>query len=281
MKTVTKPYLSEKDIFPEALNITKVFGAVTGTKTTQDVHQARVLVKKLRARLKLVSVFLPEKEFIAHIDSEMRKFNQHLSHLRDFEVVSVTLQEFAQKHRDKNLKKIINELQGYFRVKIQQEKTQTDSLQQQAEQIITELNQLNNIELPNKDVHDYLMREFSNCCKSGEKAIKGQKCDKLHKWRKSIKSLLYQIQVVKTTDKKLFKHSALLDKSGKHLGKVHDFCFIMELIDDIQQEMQLENDAKPLLELLAKEKHRQILKVKKMRRKMCNKVKTRRKTHTS
>ena len=269
MTNATKRLLSEKDIFAEDLCISRVFAAVTGTKTAQDVHRARVLVKKLRARLKLLSAFLPDKDIITRIDNELRTFNQSLSHLRDFEVVSETLQELTQNRHGKKLAKIVLELQGYFRVKIQQEKSQTDSLQHQAEQIIRDLQQLRNIELRHRDVHHYLERELRICCKSGEAALKNEKCTKLHKWRKVIKALLYQYQILEAMDKNRLKYSVLLNKLGKRLGKVHDYCFIRDLIGNIQQETQLNHDTTPLLNLLEKEKRNQLAKARKLQHKMC------------
>lgn len=265
---MTKRLLSEKDIFPEDMNIAMVFAAVTSAKTMQDVHRARVLVKKLRARLKLLSAFLPDKDLISNIDNELSTFNQSLSHLRDFDVVSETLHQLTQNRHSKKLAKIVNELQGYFRVKIQQQKSQTDSLQQQTDRIISELKQLGDIELHNRDIHHYLERELRVCCKSGEAALKGEKCTKLHKWRKKIKALLYQHQILEATDKKRLKYSILLDKLGKRLGKVHDYCFILDLIGNIQQEIQLQHDTSPLLNLLEKEKRNQLAKVRKLQHKI-------------
>ena len=121
MSSAGKPLLFEKDIFPEELNIAKVFAAVTGTRTKQDVHRARVLVKKLRSRLRLLSAFLPDKNSIKTIDEELRCFNQSLSRLRDLDVAAETLYQLTQNRHGKKFLLIADELQGFFRVKIQTE----------------------------------------------------------------------------------------------------------------------------------------------------------------
>lgn len=262
------PILSEKALFPDTLNISSIFADATGTKTKKEVHKARVLVKKLRARLKLVNALLPGEPTIILTDTRLRTFNQTLSHLRDLDVVSATLQEVSQKHSSKALSKIIGEIQGYCRVRIQQEKSQSADLQEQAERIIRGLDGLTGIELRVRDIHTYLKQQRRTCCHSGEKALRTQKCEKLHKWRKQVKSLIYQLEITKAPNK-LQDVATTLNKLATHLGQVHDYCFILEFIDSIGRNTHLKYDPTPLLDLLENEKHRQIKKVTKLQQKIC------------
>lgn len=202
------------------------------------------------------------------LDTRLRTFNKTLSHLRDLDVVSETLQELARKHSSKTLSKIIDELQGYCRVKIQQEKSQSVNLQEQAEHIIKELDRLTGIELPVKDIHTYLKQQWGTCCTSGGTALRTQKCGKLHAWRKQIKSLIYQLEIGKAP-KKLQGVAATLNKLATRLGQVHDYCFIMEFIISIRRNAQLKRDPTSLLDLLEKEKHQQIKKAVKLQQKIC------------
>lgn len=253
------PVLTEKDIFPDELRVPEMFSAISRNASAEDIHQARLLVKKLRARLFMLQTTVPAcASALRTTNVKLQLFNQSMSHRRDFDVAIKILQNLLKKDHSNDITDIINELLKYFRLKIEQENFHTIELSQKLNDIISDLTQIEHIELSINQFNNYIQNQLKDCDGVGEAALSSKKCSKLHSWRKRVKTLYYQLQILETTDKIPDDLSSCLNDLGKQLGLVHDYCFILDLVNSVEGSTALNYDATPLLQLLKNRKNKKI-----------------------
>jgi len=142
-------------------------------------------------------------------------------------------------------------------------------LQEQVRQVSSQLDALGSVELERRKLMDYLQEQLLACCDASDEALRDRKCKQLHAWRKDVKRILYQLQVLSSPNTRRMKLAKRLDKLGKHLGLVHDYCFIQEMIANLGDEHVLKNDAAPLVKLLDKKRDKQIKKCAKLQHAVC------------
>lgn len=259
--------LTEQDLFPTELYIATTLQTVLGERPAADeIHQARVLIKALRARLHLYEGCLGQ---VPGLDEALRRFNKSLSLRRDYAVAVQTLSELAQGHEGKKLQAVVDELCAYFSRHGEQEGISRATLEAQVNEILTGIHGIAGFELSQARVTAYLQDQVLSCCDTGDAALQERRCKALHSWRKKVKMLLYQLQIFRATEGKLARLGERLDKLGKSLGRVHDSCFLQSLVEQIQAGGELQNDPAPLLKLLDKKRARQIKKSMKQHRKIC------------
>lgn len=259
--------LTEQDLFPTELHIATTLQAVfSETSGADEIHQARLLIKVLRARLHLYEGCLGQ---VPGLDEALRRFNKSLSLRRDYAVAVQTLSELAQGHGGKKFQAVVDELCEYFNRHGEQEGIPRATLEAQVNEILAGIHGIAGFELSPARLTAYLQDQLLDCCDTGDAALQDGRCKALHNWRKNVKMLLYQLQIFGVTGGKLARLIARLDKLGKGLGRVHDYCFLQDIVVQIQAGGELHIDPAPLLKLLDKKRARQIKKSVKQHRKIC------------
>jgi CHAD domain-containing protein len=261
--------VTDKEIFSEDLAIAETLGRISRAADDEEIHQARVLIKRLRARLQLLIDLKVPGENIDAILVNLRQFSKGLSGKRDLDVMFQKLGAIELKYRSKKINRIINELRGYYRVTVKQDKMPVEPFNVLSMSITRGIISLHNIVIPPADIHEYVNAKLSSACDKGKKALKTEKCKKLHAWRKQIKTIFYQMEIITPTTAEQQQQLKWLDKLGKRLGSVHDYCFIEHKIHSYVTNEDVALNPQALLKVMKKEKRNQLKKCRNLHKKLC------------
>lgn len=263
------PFPVQTELFPDNLHIPQLLHAIITEPGAEDIHRARILIKKLRARVRLLEGCLGAKDVYTMLEADLRRFNKGLSQQRDAAVAQQTLARLVKKKSPQRIRTVVEEMQTYLATRTSEEQRSDHTVVQQVEKIRLAIKQLGTIELDAGKVTEYLQGQLEACCAAGDEALECRKCKRLHQWRRQVKTLSYQLQVLQPTGDQAAKRMKRLDKLGKHLGLVHDYCFIQDMIVTLGDEHELQNDIDPLVKLLDKNRDKQIKKSAKLQRDIC------------
>ncbi len=194
----------------------------------ETVHEVRKNMKKLRALLKLLHYFLPNKLY-KKLNNQFRDTAKAFANARDAKVRWDTALFFILNDKWPDTARFISYL-----YKKEYEEAMTRLTNEQAkldlakEKIPKAKHIINNLSI--KDISDEqffwkLKKVFYNSEQKYIKALKRQDDEQYHKWRKKIKQLMYEISLVPKIDQyfpELFEEK--LDDLSDLLGGEHDLA---------------------------------------------------------
>ena len=220
---------------------------------TEGVHRIRVAIKQTRAWLKLrrgdKQLQLDDRPVV----DDLRALSAALAGQRDRDVAVQTLTRLARKypgHKAQLLTQALCQRLSLWQPPARDIQT-VSALCERIRQTLPPFLQQ---PVPPQVQVDVLHKSHARQCRRGERALASGACCDLHTWRKRVKTLGYQLQMVTVTvvaGGKLFR---LLNKLGKKLGDVHDLCFLQAWVEQMVVEDNITLDPAPLYKRIARER---------------------------
>ena len=230
---------------------------VKGSPLDADlVHSLRVAIKCTRARLLVLEIPCKQKPVLDDIDRRLAALGKELSVDREFFVASKILQKLA---------KNVQTEEGVKAIKVAIERLEDEKIiiRLDAGEIAKKMQQsIQKIKGISANFPDEpgLKRHFSEykkrTCKIGEKALIKQDSKRLHRWRKHIKTLYYQLEIGDKKFRKTGEMEKRLSKLGDELGEVHDLFDLADRLKRYEQEEQADIDFTSLLELITNRRNK-------------------------
>lgn len=206
----------------------------------ETIHQLRVCTKRLRALLWLIRAQLPESTVTA-LNREAKTLADWLSGARDAQVALQTLQAVVDDAQGTEpAQRLFSLLQ-----RNQPESSQTDlappdwsALQQHLEEMIQSWSTLASAEIQRKHLKQGLKRSFRRGRRDWKASREVTDVEPLHDWRKQVKRLLYQQQLLQQQPDKTGKR---LKRLGDLLGQLHDIDMLDERLQQQRRYCWLED----------------------------------------
>jgi len=204
---------------------------------SHDIHELRVITKKLRAYWLLVYPLLNNNEdFYSHKQS-LRNAAKSLNFSREEFVNRKLIQSFFKTCRHKSHKRILNQLLVTMS-NVNPPEKRDDGIDlvrifESEQQLWRELN-LTNLNIQQETGITSTLKKVK---KLGKKSLQHNLDPELsHQWRKWVKYAYYQLDVIPEKDrsKKLGRFIFNLEMLGKKLGKYHDLIILHQTISDRQ-----------------------------------------------
>lgn len=234
---------------------------------SDPVHDARVLIKRLRALLWFASPAFSTPE-MNRAKSHLREASQLLAAQRDLVVMRSILQMLSRKTRNSCYRKtLVRIARGQDHRQPFPDKTDR-SLPQAVAIILATIKQIKKkakISFDWPSSSDRLAQAFLATKKSGKKALHGDDPAQFHDWRKKAKRLLYQLQLAQADPSKRMAHIIKgIDKLQEKLGDYHDSVIAQDRLRKMLPEKIEPLLLRHSLNLLEKRKNRLRIKVRKI-----------------
>ena len=203
----------------------------------QGIHDARKDFKKIRAVLRLVRPGLGK--IYALENARFRDVGRALSEVRDAEALLETAQDMEDEfHRavgSQTLRVVMNDLEEYKSTVSESGRPLDHRVKEVADTLRVAWSEVHQwpLEETGFDVPEKgLKRLYRSGRKSMAKARRVRNDgEAFHEWRKSVKYLWYQSQVLQPLDpKKIKKRIRRLKKLSRHLGDDHDLLVLHETL---------------------------------------------------
>lgn len=204
---------------------------ITRRETSKEyIHQLRVEIKHLRAWLKLLKNKADNPD-LKKMDQRLSEHAKQLGSIRDEQVISDTLDFLCDKSKTKEEQAAV----AYFKTQLICKPINTSIISEELNKEILEsldiFEQNFIIVKSTSKLHKRLKHTFKKCEHFAKNVFpyKGNNKE-LHKLRKCVKNLYYQLSYTNElflTNKKLKSN---LHKLGNNLGKVHDLIIIKDRI---------------------------------------------------
>ncbi len=202
----------------------------------ESIHEARKCSKRIRAMLRLVRNETGNKLFKKE-NYHFRDINRLLSEIRNITVIIETLSKVINQNPGKDYSELVNEtirfkdrlLEVLF-VEENRLKTVTELLNAGKERARALPLRRDSINI----LYKGMRRVYKLCEKCMKKAIKEPTDENLHEWRKKVKYLYYQFQVLTPfLPDELTTHIPGLDRMSEYLGEDHDMAELEIFLDNI------------------------------------------------
>lgn len=195
------------------------------------VHATRVSIKRLQARLYLLEALDPDWPDTTHLVDSLEQLKDALSEHRDRDVLLKLLDDLLSLESTQAYQAILRRLRDILSASQTPAKHALPEIRLLAATILQDVSQLPQTEIRAKVVRTFLDKRFRKLCRKGGVVLATYDWDRLHKWRKRVKNLYYQDEVLAGGRPSLLPAGAL-DRFGKQLGKIHDLCLLENLIGE-------------------------------------------------
>jgi CHAD domain-containing protein len=192
---------------------------------SESVHDARVLIKRLRALLWFAGSAFSLSE-LNRFKSHLRKASHLLAAQRDLVVMRTILEELSRKASKSSDRATL------IRIAKTQDGAQAStgkpdrSLQNAIAIFLATIKQLSRIsksKLRWPSSSERLAQAFLDTAKSGKKALQSGNPVQFHDWRKKAKRLFFQLQLTQAVSGKRMTHTInQVDRLQEKLGDYHD-----------------------------------------------------------
>ncbi len=225
----------------------------------EAVHQARRRLKKTRAVLRLVRYSLPPSTYKQNNQS-FRDIGRNLSELRDSKVRIKTLDNLIA-HADTVSPELFSNIRREFYVDYRQEYQRVldgDILSLVKNELKDAQDDINNWTIkPNSwsTVDRSLKQVYARGYKDLAKAVSKPTAENFHEWRKRVKYLRYQLQVINPIWKDLVQ--TLVEQThvlSNYLGEDHDLAVLKKFVSSQPERFDRDRELDFLIPLI---EHRQ------------------------
>jgi CHAD domain-containing protein len=219
----------------------------------EAIHDARVCIKKVRALLRLMQDSLGNQTYRTE-DTAYRDAGRTLSKVRDtvalIEVVDKLIEHFSDQLSTNPFASIRAPLMRSKRVRQQDRKSamiKTAKALRQARQRVQKW--------PGSVHHQALAKGQTRVFKRGrssfETAYDRPSVENFHEWRKQVKHLLYQTNVLRPLWRKIMKAwSTELRTLGRLLSEDHDLAILREKVSEQLEDSESRTDIEALVALI-------------------------------
>lgn len=212
-------------------------------KIEKHVHQLRVDIKKLRAWIRLVQGKSDKREW-QEIDRCLRGMARQWSEKRDAEVVSETLVLLNKKARNQDAAVSISKLYSRIQDNPVGRSANTNPVNVPDKVFLDNLKRKTLSAAKYETIKQGLQKTYKHAMKLGAEACsESSTVDDLHKFRRWVKYLSYQLEFVGdlyADNSGEFRNQ--LDKLGKRLGKIHDLVMIKHRLKQLTGREKFKKD---------------------------------------
>ncbi|MDZ7803318.1 CHAD domain-containing protein [Thiohalophilus sp.] len=200
----------------------------------KQIHQLRVCIKKLRSLLRLIRDLSDADIPVTKMGDTLKSMSQCLSGQRDYDVVCGILCAKAEEEEDVSHRESFILIQKLLGQAYQTTVPEPAQLRDSGQIVVTAIDELPSIELSKKKLAEYLSANARRICKKGHKALATAGCVQLHKLRKRVKTLFYQLTILSEAGFDIDLPTKKLKKLGNRLGKIHDYCVLENMLDELR-----------------------------------------------
>jgi CHAD domain-containing protein len=199
-------------------------------KIAESVHDARVLIKWLRAWLWFAGPAFSSSE-MNRAKSHLRRASHLLAAQRELVVMRSILMRLAQNSEDSAYRKALARIANAEDSQQASTKKPDQSLRQAMAILLATIKQFERkakIKSRWPSCSDRLAQAFLAVQKSGKEALNSDNAAQFHDWRKKAKRLLYQLQLTQAVPgKRMARTIKRVDELQEKLGDDHD-CVIAQ-----------------------------------------------------
>jgi CHAD domain-containing protein len=222
--------ISSQALFDEILEPVFDIAHLKSHLSKKKLHRARVSIKRTRARLNLVKHLADAQPEISELNQKLKQLNMQLSSQRNLDVAFKLITNLLKKKKSTQLSDELTEALRWVKQENLKENLDVETLGILIKEIELCYRRLPGVDIRANDIHKYISKRLRQICQHGESLLHEGNCTALHEWRKQIKKLYYQAEVL--SDDKLTNRNKkdALQKLGNRLGEVHDICFLKGML---------------------------------------------------
>ena len=221
----------------------------------ETVHQVRKRLKKTRALIRMVRHSLGEKTFDRE-NKYFRDLGRELAGLRDGEVIIETLDNLVAHFDDSLAPESFTDIRRELRVDYRQEYQSTidsDVLLSVKNELKDAKERIDRWKIK-PDRWSAIDKSFQKVYKRGYKdldlALSQPSAENLHEWRKRVKYLRYQLNILSPIWKELIdRWESLTHDLTDYLGEDHDLAVLKEYVASQPARFNREHDLELLISL--------------------------------
>jgi CHAD domain-containing protein len=191
--------------------------------TDEAVHDARKRLKRVRAILRMVRPAIKKSRYRKE-NNELREIARPLSSLRDAQTLIETLEKVSQ---DAAVEPLRQELAT--RKHSLDDAAPLDAATSSIQKALRRVSRWTRLPDQWPSIGKGLKRSYRQARQAFADAIREPTTAKRHEWRKQVKYLRYQLQIL-GCERKLDEQVAQLDKLGDLLGEDHDFAVLIQTL---------------------------------------------------
>jgi CHAD domain-containing protein len=202
--------------------------------STEYIHRIRVDIKHLRGWLRLLRINSENFNWRI-IDQHLAAIAKSLSGVRDFQVINDTLESLKNNAETHEQRTAITCFQEHSHIYLTPSLIDWKIIKKQ---LLSELDTIKNEFIHFKtmaSIKSGLSYTYKKLIKHGKKAYSNESAyDELHKLRKWIKYLNYQLGYISKAYSSYNKFTRQLDKLGDNLGNMHDLILLKDILMQTQ-----------------------------------------------
>jgi len=243
-------------------------------KSEKDIHDARVAIKRLKARLRILPLKKKQPVVFERLYQLFTEINHSLAGRRDLDMALSTLKNLTDENNEKSISQSIKWLQHAFeqqQVIIKEDNIDLSTLYSEINQII---NAQAPIKLNKSGLNKIIQHSWERTCLAGETALQTKQMKDLHSWRKRSKTLQYHAEVLDDKTHNIDQHRKILTRLGSTLGKLHDFLMLQTMINQAIDNSKSPPDMDGLTLLIEEQKHQLLASCSRHHRSLCYSTKT-------
>ena len=235
----------------------------------KDIHDARVAIKRLKARLHVLPLKLNQSAIFEQLYQLFTDISHALASRRDLDVAIATLLALTSSRKEKSISQSIKWLHHAFeKQQISAHENSTD-----LSHLYTNINQaiqsIKPFKLDKSDLNNIIQHSWEKTCLAGETALQSADKDDLHSWRKRSKTLQYQSEILEDNTHHLETHKKDLARQGSTLGKLHDLFMLQVMITTISEDAPDSPDMTGLMLIIEEKKHQLLAQCSRLHRSLC------------
>lgn len=223
----------------------------------EQVHAARVAIKRLRAMIALFR----RKDQLRQDFSEIKRDLRHISHLlagsRDQYVLRQTLRDIGKLHDKPKVHKASDLLLAILG-ESDSDRPEQQLLQQSIQKLSADISDSAPSVLPIEQIQSLLAQATDKLGKSARRALHYADADLLHAWRKQVKRLQYQCELIQDAAPGYRQCQRKLHKLSDMLGNIHDLYNLDNFIQQQQVSDEIGKILKPLRKIVAGDIKKQV-----------------------
>lgn len=236
-----------------------------------EVHRIRLAIKRARAWLKLCRAATGRTASYQQSVASLRALSQALSGQRDRDVALLTLDSLIRKSPGKKAQRCVNVLIQWIASRPLPAPVE-DQLDKLIGRLAQQLKPFLRLEIPDETQLGLIKHAYARMCKAGDVALQSKACEDLHAWRKRVKTLGYQLEMIDCHVANRKKTHLRLGKLGQRLGEVHDLCVLQDIVVGAMQQIHDAPDPTPVLKRIDRERRRLVESAQKHHARICSPV---------
>ena len=227
-----------------------------GSSRAEDLHEMRLCIKRMRAMWRLLRPSIYVKIYQRE-NAGLRDVAIRLAKFRDDDVMGATLQSLATKTTVKKLRTALQELEREIAPAPDWNQDLESALHSAGKAMLKSSHALGNLTIEARGWLAFspgLNLSYRRACKSFHRVAQLSTDEQFHVWRKRVKDLLYQLEILLPAwpQRSIPRHRKLKDLAAM-LGEHHDLAVLRQRITDHLDRDGARNSCEPVHALVTRE----------------------------